>query len=78
MLFIAHRYNNEVKHIRIFTRESFFHIAENRKFRSLMVSKSFDSFPQRHLRSYLTSNIIFKRGDSLGTVEKNILPEQCE
>uniref|UniRef100_A0A8C5WYD7 Uncharacterized protein n=1 Tax=Laticauda laticaudata TaxID=8630 RepID=A0A8C5WYD7_LATLA len=29
-------YNNEVKHIKIFTRESFFHIAENRKFRSLM------------------------------------------
>uniref|UniRef100_A0A8D2KTT3 Vav guanine nucleotide exchange factor 3 n=1 Tax=Varanus komodoensis TaxID=61221 RepID=A0A8D2KTT3_VARKO len=33
---ISIKYNNEVKHIRIFTRECFFHIAENRKFRSLM------------------------------------------
>uniref|UniRef100_A0A670Y4S4 SH2 domain-containing protein n=1 Tax=Pseudonaja textilis TaxID=8673 RepID=A0A670Y4S4_PSETE len=33
---ISIKYNNEVKHIKIFTRESFFHIAENRKFRSLM------------------------------------------
>nr|XP_020640344.1 guanine nucleotide exchange factor VAV3 [Pogona vitticeps] len=33
---ISIKYNNEVKHIRIFTRESFFQIAENRKFRSLM------------------------------------------
>ncbi|MEE6525382.1 hypothetical protein FKM82_025342, partial [Ascaphus truei] len=29
-------YNSEVKHIRILTREGFFHIAENRKFKSLM------------------------------------------
>ncbi|XP_061489860.1 guanine nucleotide exchange factor VAV3 isoform X2 [Rhineura floridana] len=33
---ISIKYNNEVKHIRIFTRECFFHIAENRKFKSLM------------------------------------------
>ncbi|XP_062834008.1 guanine nucleotide exchange factor VAV3 isoform X2 [Anolis carolinensis] len=33
---ISIKYNNEVKHIKIFTRECFFHIAENRKFRSLM------------------------------------------
>uniref|UniRef100_A0A8C0WDS3 Guanine nucleotide exchange factor VAV3 n=1 Tax=Castor canadensis TaxID=51338 RepID=A0A8C0WDS3_CASCN len=35
-LFIAHRYNNEAKHIKILTRDGFFHIAENRKFKSLM------------------------------------------
>nr|XP_028588458.1 guanine nucleotide exchange factor VAV3 isoform X1 [Podarcis muralis] len=33
---ISIKYNNEVKHIKIFTRECFFHIAENRKFKSLM------------------------------------------
>lgn len=35
---MAHRYNNEVKHIKILTRDGFFHIAENRKFKNLMVS----------------------------------------
>ncbi|KAB0356363.1 hypothetical protein FD754_000519, partial [Muntiacus muntjak] len=29
-------YNNEAKHIKILTRDGFFHIAENRKFKSLM------------------------------------------
>ncbi|XP_075473148.1 guanine nucleotide exchange factor VAV3 isoform X2 [Ascaphus truei] len=33
---ISIKYNSEVKHIRILTREGFFHIAENRKFKSLM------------------------------------------
>ncbi|XP_053324851.1 guanine nucleotide exchange factor VAV3 [Spea bombifrons] len=33
---ISIKYNNEVKHIKILTRDGFFHIAENRKFKSLM------------------------------------------
>ncbi|XP_074858581.1 guanine nucleotide exchange factor VAV3 isoform X3 [Carettochelys insculpta] len=33
---ISIKYNNEVKHIKILTREGFFHIAENKKFKSLM------------------------------------------
>ncbi|KAJ6658408.1 hypothetical protein lerEdw1_020112, partial [Lerista edwardsae] len=33
---ISIKYNNEVKHIKIFTRDGFFHIAENRKFKTLM------------------------------------------
>lgn len=36
----AHRYNNDVKHIKILTREGCFYIAENRKFRSILVSSS--------------------------------------
>lgn len=32
---ISIKYNNEVKHIKIFTRDGFFHIAENRKFKTL-------------------------------------------
>uniref|UniRef100_A0A671N3H6 Guanine nucleotide exchange factor VAV3-like n=1 Tax=Sinocyclocheilus anshuiensis TaxID=1608454 RepID=A0A671N3H6_9TELE len=35
-LFMAHRYNNDVKHIKILTKEGFFYIAENRKFRSIL------------------------------------------
>uniref|UniRef100_A0A671PI27 Guanine nucleotide exchange factor VAV3-like n=1 Tax=Sinocyclocheilus anshuiensis TaxID=1608454 RepID=A0A671PI27_9TELE len=35
-LFMAHRYNNDVKHIKILTKEGLFHIAENRKFRSIL------------------------------------------
>uniref|UniRef100_A0A8C2R5M9 Vav guanine nucleotide exchange factor 3 n=1 Tax=Capra hircus TaxID=9925 RepID=A0A8C2R5M9_CAPHI len=35
---ISIKYNNEAKHIKILTRDGFFHIAENRKFKSLMVS----------------------------------------
>ncbi|OCT82953.1 guanine nucleotide exchange factor VAV3 isoform X2 [Xenopus laevis] len=33
---ISIKYNNEVKHIKILTRDGFFHIAENRRFKSLM------------------------------------------
>uniref|UniRef100_F6QDR7 Vav guanine nucleotide exchange factor 3 n=1 Tax=Ornithorhynchus anatinus TaxID=9258 RepID=F6QDR7_ORNAN len=33
---ISIKYNNEAKHIRIVTRDGFFHIAENKKFKSLM------------------------------------------
>ncbi|OXB54343.1 hypothetical protein ASZ78_012539 [Callipepla squamata] len=33
---ISIKYNNEVKHIKILTRDGFFHIAENRKFKNLM------------------------------------------
>ncbi|XP_057166402.1 guanine nucleotide exchange factor VAV3 isoform X2 [Ursus arctos] len=33
---ISIKYNNEAKHIKILTRDGFFHIAENRKFKSLM------------------------------------------
>ncbi|XP_018418240.1 PREDICTED: guanine nucleotide exchange factor VAV3 [Nanorana parkeri] len=33
---ISIKYNNEVKHIKILTRDGFFRIAENRKFKSLM------------------------------------------
>uniref|UniRef100_A0A8C8R9C6 Vav guanine nucleotide exchange factor 3 n=1 Tax=Pelusios castaneus TaxID=367368 RepID=A0A8C8R9C6_9SAUR len=33
---ISIKYNNEVKHIKILTRDGFFHIAENKKFKSLM------------------------------------------
>ncbi|XP_016327612.1 guanine nucleotide exchange factor VAV3-like isoform X1 [Sinocyclocheilus anshuiensis] len=33
---MAHRYNNDVKHIKILTKEGLFHIAENRKFRSIL------------------------------------------
>ncbi|KFQ52432.1 Guanine nucleotide exchange factor VAV3, partial [Nestor notabilis] len=33
---ISIKYNNEVKHIKILTRDGFFHIAENRKFKTLM------------------------------------------
>ncbi|KAM4641367.1 guanine nucleotide exchange factor VAV3 isoform 2-T2 [Discoglossus pictus] len=33
---ISIKYNNEVKHIKILTRDGCFHIAENRKFKSLM------------------------------------------
>ncbi|KAK2870250.1 hypothetical protein Q8A67_024642 [Cirrhinus molitorella] len=33
---ISIKYNNDVKHIKILTREGFFHIAENRKFRSIL------------------------------------------
>lgn len=35
---MAHRYNNDVKHIKILTKEGCFHIAENKKFRSILVS----------------------------------------
>uniref|UniRef100_A0A8C2UG71 Vav guanine nucleotide exchange factor 3 n=1 Tax=Coturnix japonica TaxID=93934 RepID=A0A8C2UG71_COTJA len=33
---ISIKYNNEVKHIKILTRDGYFHIAENRKFKNLM------------------------------------------
>ncbi|XP_048353110.1 guanine nucleotide exchange factor VAV3 isoform X2 [Sphaerodactylus townsendi] len=33
---ISIKYHNEVKHIKILTRDGFFHIAENRRFKSLM------------------------------------------
>uniref|UniRef100_A0A8C4IGS1 Vav guanine nucleotide exchange factor 3 n=1 Tax=Dicentrarchus labrax TaxID=13489 RepID=A0A8C4IGS1_DICLA len=33
---MAHRYNNDVKHIKILTKEGCFHIAENKKFRSIL------------------------------------------
>ncbi|NXU56986.1 VAV3 factor, partial [Turnix velox] len=33
---ISIKYNNEVKHIKILTRDGFFHVAENRKFKNLM------------------------------------------
>ena len=33
---ISIKYNNEVKHIKIFTRDGYFHITENRKFINLM------------------------------------------
>uniref|UniRef100_K7FDK0 Vav guanine nucleotide exchange factor 3 n=1 Tax=Pelodiscus sinensis TaxID=13735 RepID=K7FDK0_PELSI len=33
---ISIKYNNEVKHIKILTKDGFFHIAENKKFKSLM------------------------------------------
>ncbi|XP_067394438.1 guanine nucleotide exchange factor VAV3 isoform X3 [Emydura macquarii macquarii] len=33
---ISIKYNNEVKHIKILTRDGFFHIAENKKFKNLM------------------------------------------
>uniref|UniRef100_A0A7N4PC13 Vav guanine nucleotide exchange factor 3 n=1 Tax=Sarcophilus harrisii TaxID=9305 RepID=A0A7N4PC13_SARHA len=33
---ISIKYNNEAKHIKILTRDGFFHIAENRRFKSLM------------------------------------------
>ncbi|XP_017511592.3 guanine nucleotide exchange factor VAV3-like [Manis javanica] len=33
---ISIKYNREAKHIKILTRDGFFHIAENRKFKSLM------------------------------------------
>lgn len=35
---MAHRYNNDVKHIKILTKEGCFYIAENKKFRSILVS----------------------------------------
>uniref|UniRef100_A0ACB8F471 Guanine nucleotide exchange factor vav3 n=1 Tax=Sphaerodactylus townsendi TaxID=933632 RepID=A0ACB8F471_9SAUR len=35
---ISIKYHNEVKHIKILTRDGFFHIAENRRFKSLMIS----------------------------------------
>uniref|UniRef100_A0A8C7PZ85 Vav guanine nucleotide exchange factor 3 n=1 Tax=Oncorhynchus mykiss TaxID=8022 RepID=A0A8C7PZ85_ONCMY len=35
-LFMAHRYSNDVKHIKILTRDACFHIAENKKFRSIL------------------------------------------
>lgn len=37
---MAHRYNNDVKHIKILTKEGCFHIAENKKFKSILVSLS--------------------------------------
>lgn len=43
-LFIAHRYNNDVKHIKILTHDGCFHIAENKKFRSILVSHSLSCF----------------------------------
>ncbi|CAH6779505.1 Vav3 [Phodopus roborovskii] len=38
---ISIKYNNEAKHIKILTRDGFFHIAENRKFKSLMTLNCF-------------------------------------
>lgn len=35
---MAHRYNNDVKHIKILTKEGCYYIAENKKFRSILVS----------------------------------------
>lgn len=40
---MAHRYNNDVKHIKILTKEGCFYIAENKKFRSILVSSSTSS-----------------------------------
>ena len=37
---MAHRYNNDVKHIKILTKEGCFYIAENKKFRSILVSSA--------------------------------------
>lgn len=39
---MAHRYNNDVKHIKILAKEGCFHITENRKFRSILVSADFN------------------------------------
>lgn len=35
---MTHRYNNDVKHIKILTKEGCFYIAENKKFRNISVS----------------------------------------
>ena len=35
---MACRYNNDVKHIKILNKEGCFYIAENKKFRSILVS----------------------------------------
>lgn len=40
---MAHRYNNDVKHIKILTKEGCFYIAENKKFRSILVSSATSS-----------------------------------
>jgi hypothetical protein len=35
---MTHRYNNDVKHIKILAKDGCFHIAENKRFRSILVS----------------------------------------
>lgn len=35
---MGHRYSNDVKHIKILNRDGCFHIAENNKFGSILVS----------------------------------------
>lgn len=53
---MGHRYSNDVKHIKILNRDGCFHIAENNKFGSILVSLF--PFQRPHYISYRNNTLI--------------------
>ena len=58
---MTHRYNNDVKHIKILAKDGCFHIAENKRFRSILVS----IYRKREVHKYTSEYIQKTRGSGV-------------